>query len=190
MPACMNGCAKIVPKLKRNLLIIDGYNVLRSGSNYKLMFQDDHTHEVFNTARDRLINDATSFSDNQTTVILVFDGAKNKESIGASQKVGNVEVIFSAAGQSADKVIEKLAREARSKYKDITVVSSDAAIQETVFADNVSRMSANDFSWEVNHSNEQLASEISHQAKTKNTVMDRINGDTRQKLQALRDSLR
>ena len=95
-----------------------------------------------------------------------------------------------AAGQSADKVIEKLAREARSKYKDITVVSSDAAIQETVFADNVSRMSANDFSWEVNHSNEQLASEISHQTKTKNTVMDRINGDTRQKLQALRDSLR
>ena len=45
---------------KRNkLLIVDGYNVLRSGERYKTSaFGPDYTDDAFNTARERLINES------------------------------------------------------------------------------------------------------------------------------------
>ena len=57
--------------------------------------------------------------------------------------------MFSPAGQSADKVIEKLAHDARERMVETLVVTSDATIQDTVFGGGVDRMSANGFSYEV-----------------------------------------
>ena len=44
---------------RKKLLIIDGYNVLRSGSRYRdiVAANPDYTDDAFNTARETLIND-------------------------------------------------------------------------------------------------------------------------------------
>ena len=60
-----------------------------------------------------------------------------------------MQVVFSPAGQSADKVIEKLAYDAGKRGVETMVVTSDAAIQDTVFGGGVDRMSADGFSHEM-----------------------------------------
>ena len=101
-------------KQRKKLLIVDGYNVLRSGSRYRWQprADEDYTDDFFNAARDRLINDVVNYAGRDMGAIIVFDAADNELSQGSRTKIGGVQVIFSPAGQSADKVIEKLAYDA------------------------------------------------------------------------------
>ena len=118
-------------KQRKRLLIVDGYNVLRSGSRYRWQprADEDYTDDFFNTARERLINDVANYAGRDMGAIIVFDAADNELSEGSRTKIGGVQVIFSPAGQSADKVIEKLAYDAGKRGVETMVVTSDAAIR-------------------------------------------------------------
>ena len=174
---------------KRNkLLIVDGYNVLRSGERYKTTaFGPDYTDDAFNTARERLINDVVNFAGRDWRAIIVFDGAKNEFSTGETQTIGGVRIMFSPAGQSADKVIEKLAHNAREKGVETLVVTSDATIQDTVFGGGVDRMSSDGFGLEVEMVNDDARHETVPKASRKSTVASRIKPDVLEKLKAMRD---
>ncbi len=128
------------------MLIVDGYNVLRSGYRYRAVDEEDWSDDFFNKARETLINDVVNFAGREYKAVIVFDGAKNQYSEGRPETVGGVQIIFSPAGQSADKVIEKLAHDARERMVEALVVTSDATIQDTVFGGGVDRMSADGFS--------------------------------------------
>ena len=151
-----------MPRQRKKLLIVDGYNVLRSGSRYKRITSPDYTDDAFNTARARLIN-------------------------GEVQTVGGIQIMFSPAGQSADKVIEKLAHDARERMVEALVVTSDATIQDTVFGGGIDRMSAEGFSHEVAMYYDEARLDETPKVARKNTVADRIPADTLAKLKALRD---
>ena len=173
---------------RRRLLIVDGYNVLRSGSRYRLDSEEDYTDDAFNSARDRLIDDVVSLAGRDSSAIIVFDGGGNQFSTGQPTMVGGVRIVFSPAGQSADKVIEKLARDARERGVETMVVTSDASIQNTVFGDGVDRMSANGFSREVDTYYEQARLDETPKVALKNTLAERISPEALAKLKALRDS--
>lgn len=174
---------------KRNkLLIVDGYNVLRSGERYKTTaFGPDYTDDAFNTARERLINDVVNFAGRDWRAIIVFDGAKNEFSTGETQTIGGVRIMFSPAGTSADKVIEKLAHDARVRNVETMVVTSDATIQDTVFGGGIDRMSANGFSREVGMYYEDVHLDETPKVALKRTLGDRIKPDVLEKLKAMRD---
>ena len=171
------------------LLIVDGYNVLRSGSRYKGMPEEDYTDDAFNRKREALLNDVATFAGSEYEAVIVFDGGDNIFSDGATERYGGVRVMFSPAGWSADRVIERLARGARERQRETLVVSSDATIQDTVFAGGVTRMSAEGFcrelasTWEENHLT------FTPRPATKNKVEGRISPDSLDRLKALRDSL-
>ena len=174
---------------KRNkLLIVDGYNVLRSGERYKTTaFGPDYTDDAFNTARERLINDVVNFAGRDWRAIIVFDGAKNEFSTGETQTIGGVRIMFSPAGTSADKVIEKLAHDARVRNVETLVVTSDATMQDTVFGFGIDRMSANGFSREVGMYYEDVHLDETPKVALKRTLGDRIKPDVLEKLKAMRD---
>lgn len=176
-------------KERKKLLIVDGYNVLRSGSRYKRVSSThpDYTDDTFNTARERLINDVVHFAGRDYKAIIVFDGARNEFSQGSMEKVGGVQIMFSRAGESADKVIEKLAFDARERMIETLVVTSDATIQDTVFGGGVDRMSADGFSGEVGMYYYEAQLDETPKVAKKNTVADRIPSDTLAKLKAMRD---
>lgn len=176
-----------MPSSRKKLLIIDGYNVLRSGSRYQRIKDPDYTDDWFNTARDALVNDVVNFSGSDWRAIIVFDGAGNDLSAGEAQTLGGVRIIFSPAGQSADKVIEKLAHDARERQIETMVVSSDATIQDTVFGFGVDRMSAEGFSRELGAYYEEARLDETPAVARKNTVSERIPPETLAKLIALRD---
>ena len=154
------------------LLIVDGFNVLRSGSRYQEAFaHPDYTDDAFNTARERLINDVINFAGREYKAVIVFDGGDNQFSTGTS----------------ADKVIEKLAHDARVRNVETMVVTSDATIQDTVFGGGIDRMSANGFSREVGMYYEDVHLDETPKVALKRTLGDRIKPDVLEKLKAMRD---
>lgn len=175
-------------KKRNKLLIVDGYNVLRSGSRYVHMRdQEDYTYEKFNMVREALISDVAAYAGSEYKAIIVFDGADNPESAGKTQSIGGVKVMFSPFGSSADKVIEKLSHDARERRVEVMVVTSDASIQDAVFGGGVDRMSANGFSLEIDDLSEEAVLDRTVQVSRKNTVADRLSPDVLKKLEALRD---
>ncbi len=175
-------------KQRKKMLLVDGYNVLRSGNRYRDAFlHPDYTDDAFNAARERLINDVVSYAGRDYKAVIVFDGADNQYSTGEVQSIGGVRIMFSPAGQSADKVIEKLAHDARLRQVECLVVTSDATIQDTVFGFGIDRMSANGFSREVGTYYEEARLDETPKVAKKRTLADRIDPDVRAKLIALRD---
>jgi hypothetical protein len=176
-------------KTRKKLLIVDGYNVLRSGSRYKRLpeIEEDYTHDAFNTARDKLINDVVNMAGKDIGAIVVFDGGGNDFSEGSRVKVGGVQVMFSPAGQSADKIIEKLAYDASKRGIETMVVTSDAAIQDAVFGGGVDRMSADGFCREIDRYYQEAHLDESPAVARKNTIAERIPKETKERLKQLRD---
>ena len=174
-------------KQRKKLLIVDGYNVLRSGSRYRNAPDEDYTDDTFNAAREMLINDVVNYAGGDYKAVIVFDGAKNAFSNGEAETVGGVRIVFSPAGQSADKVIEKLAHDARERQVETLVVTSDATIQDTTFGFGVDRMSADGFSRKVGMYYEEARLDETPKVAQKNTVASRIDPVTLAKLKALRD---
>lgn len=174
-------------KQRKKLLIVDGYNVLRSGSRYRDITGPDYTDDSFNTAREELVNDVIGYAGRDWRAIIVFDGGRNEFSTGEAESVGGVRIMFSPSGQSADKVIEKLAHDARERQVETLVVTSDATVQDTVFGGGVDRMSADGFSHEVSMLYEEARLDETPRVAEKNTVAARIDADTLAKLKALRD---
>ena len=174
---------------RKRVLIVDGFNVLRSGSRYKnvSLNMPDYEHDWLNRAREMLINDVVNFSGREWRATIVFDGAGNAESEGERRVVGGVGVVFSPAGTSADSVIEKLAHEARDRGFEVLVVTSDASVQDTVFGLGVDRMSAEGFSIELDRYYHDATPDEAPKVAPKRTVADRIDAGTLAKLKALRD---
>ena len=108
----MSGCVSVANKTRKNsrkresvakkrnkLLIVDGYNVLRSGSRYiHMRNQEDYTYEKFNMVREALISDVAAYAGSEYRAIIVFDAADNPESAGKTQTIGGVKVMFSPFG--------------------------------------------------------------------------------------------
>ena len=157
-----------MPKQRKKLLIVDGYNVLRSGSRYREITGPDYTDDAFNTARERLINDVVNYAGRDWRAIIVFDGGRNEFSTGEAESVGGV----------------------RERQVETLVVTSDATIQDTVFGFGVDRMSANGFSLEVDRYYDDARLDETPKVAEKNTVASRIDPSTLAKLKALRDSTR
>ena len=178
-----------MPKDRKRLLIVDGFNVLRSGSRYKniSLSLPDYDHDWFNRARETLVNDVVHYAGREYRATVVFDGGGNVESTGEAQTVGGVRIVFSPAGTSADKVIEKLAFEGRENGFEVLVVTSDATIQDTVFGLGVDRMSAEGFSIEIERYYHDAILDESPVPAVKRTVAERIDTGTLEKLKALRD---
>lgn len=172
---------------RKRMLVVDGYNVLRSGSRYRHIVSPDYTDDSFNTARERLVNDVINFAGRTYEAYIVYDGGGNAYSEGEPETVGRVKIIFSPVGSAADKVIEKLAREGRNRGMEVLVVTSDATIQDTVFGGGVDRMSANGFSREMELLEEDTRQEEAPAIARKMTLGDRIDPATLDKLRALRD---
>lgn len=172
---------------RKKLLLVDGYNVLRSGERYQSITADDFTDDWFNVARDALINDVLTFVGCDTAAVIVFDGGDNPYSTGDEMVYGPVTVRFSPAGATADKVIEKLAFRAKAAMIPTQVVTSDSSIQSTVFGGGVERMSARDFSREMAETLRQARLDETPKIARKNTLAERIDPAALARLVSLRD---
>ena len=127
-------------KPKRELIIIDGYNLIFAWDDLKRLAERD-----MGLARDALIRlmcSHTAFK--RCRAIIVFDAYKRRENEGATEEIGSVTVVYTKENQTADAYIEKTTRETSGDYL-VRVVSSDMQEQLMILGSGGLRVSAAEF---------------------------------------------
>ena len=162
---------------RRQVLIVDGYNVIRNNDRYAYLGIDYESGEGWNKAREA--------QEHYERCTVVFDAAGNPDSTGTPVRKAGIDVVFSPAGVSADSVIERLAHDARESGFEVVVVSSDFTIQATVFGGGVASLSSLAFTADSADVEEERRGLARQAASEKRTVADRIDAETRAKLEAM-----
>ena len=171
---------------RRQVLIVDGYNVIRNNDRYAYLGIDYESGEGWNKAREALINDAAQLAqEHYERCTVVFDAAGNPDSTGTPVRKAGIDVVFSPAGVSADSVIERLAHDARERGFEVVVVSSDFTIQATVFGGGVATLSSLAFTADSADAEEERRGLARRAASEKRTIADRLDTETRAKLEAM-----
>ena len=132
------------PAPEREILLVDGYNVLFAWDEWKELLQDS-----FDTARIQLTELLCDYAGmTGREVILVFDAYKVKGNPGSAEKYKNIYVVYTREAQTADAYIEKTTLLARNRAR-IRVVTSDRPEQLIALGNEALRTSAREFRREV-----------------------------------------
>lgn len=124
--------------------IIDGYNCL-----YGWKSMEGFRNEELGAARDHLIDILFNYQAYlKCPMTVVFDGYKRRDNAGSVEKRGDMEIVFTRTDITADAWIEKEAYDCKGKY-DLTVVTGDALIQNSVLASGAARMSARELEQQI-----------------------------------------
>ncbi len=166
----------------RELLVVDGYNVIYKSSRYLARMDETSGGDPFEQARDLLVADVAAYAKGRYEPVIVFDAAGNVSPERPDLSKAGVRLVFSPAGESADTVIERLVTEARLAPHAVTVVTSDRTIRATVGGVPVTRVSSDVLVADVNA----LAAEYSRENDARQTqhmrLEDRIDPAAREKL--------
>lgn len=154
-------------------LILDGYNLIGALERYG---------EPSDDSRDTLINDALKAAGwTSREVVLIFDahrspGPESRESYGG----GAVRVIYSAHGQTADDVIERLAAKMEGA---LTIYTADYALQRVALAHGATRATPREFQALL----DELPSSVNHPENPRRSrILDTLSPETRYALERLR----
>jgi len=163
-----------------SVYLIDGYNVLHE-------FLGHAEVTDLEEERNRLITRIASYMGGTSDrAIIVFDShVQLLQKIESATR--NVEVYFGSFSRSADSIIEREVY-AMNAGESVSVVSSDYELQKTIFRPNVIRRSSRQFVEDLQHHTKSIANPAN--CITMNPrIEDRVDGETAERLKALRDSL-
>ena len=106
-------------------ILVDGYNVIKNNEMFRLM-----ELKSFEYARRLLIQQlANKYRQSSHRVIVVFDGADGREQVVHES---HIKVVYSRYGETADRVIARMAAEARSEGRDVAMYSDDEEVRHAV----------------------------------------------------------
>lgn len=196
---------------KLPLLAVDGYNLLhatpryaalvregvggRSGASRASLPSDPMTRadraynlssDPYEGAREAMVADVAAYAQGDYDAVLVFDGANNVSDARPDTSRAGVRVVFSRTGQSADAVIERLVTQAKEEGREAVVVTSDSTIRATVHGDHVSFLSSDLIARDLGVMNAGIEQEREERSYARLRVSDRLDPETRAKLDALR----
>lgn len=136
---------------QRDYLLVDGYNVVHAWPRMqKLMARNP------DAAAARLVETLRVLHDDMLEVTVVFDGRGSRVERSATHNPGELCVLYSAAGSSADAVIEQIV--CRAPKADLfTVASRDNMVRETVSALGARAITPEDLADWVDRRERQLA---------------------------------
>jgi predicted RNA-binding protein with PIN domain len=139
--------------MKQRLLIVDGHSMIFRWTELAALHARNGA-----VARAELVKRLTNFQDNSTwTVAVVFDGRAGPAS-DVSDPDG-IHVFYSASGQTADSLIERLAAKYTSTL-DVTVATDDNLERTTVSSLGGSAMSSLQLKEEIEAADRQIADRI------------------------------
>ncbi len=125
-------------------VFVDGYNVINSWPNLKNI--KDYSLE---SSRQKLIDTLLNYSEFKGyKLFIVFDAHMVKGSLEKKERQGNLVVVFTKDGETADNYIEKMVDQVGRK-SDVLVVTSDSIEQQVTFQRGATRMSSIEFYHEV-----------------------------------------
>ena len=158
-------------------LILDGYNVIWALDRYGTAATGG-----LDESRELLINDALKAAGwTGREIIVVFDALRSPEPERVEQRAGGaVRLIYSAPGESADDVIERLLA---NRDGPATVYTADFALQRTALARGSTRSTPREF---ADLLDELPAITRSPESPRRLRISDQLSPETLRKLEEIR----
>ncbi|MBE6642728.1 MAG: GTP-binding protein [Ruminococcaceae bacterium] len=147
---------------QRNMLIVDGYNVIYSDENLKKtsLFSIDK-------ARDELMDILSNYVNyTKTELVLVFDAYLVKKGEGSEFMHDGYKVVYTKANQTADAYIEKMMHELGPDYS-IRMVTDDKLLQFSAVHSGISRMTSKEFLEELTRVGNEITDFVRKLAESK-----------------------
>ena len=165
-------------------IFVDGYNVINSWPNLKTI--KEYSYE---SSRQKLIDSLQNYSGFKGyKVFIIFDAQLVKGSLQKKEKQGNLIVVFTKEGETADDYIERMVNNIGRK-SEVCVVTSDSLEQQVAFQRGAIRMSSIEFYHEVISTQKKIQINIEkNQLQKRNRLEERIDNETLQKLEKIRRS--
>ena len=137
--------------LKQQYLIVDGYNIIFAWDDLAELAKHD-----LDAARRKLMDDLSSYAGfKKSRVVLVFDGYKRKGNTGEKFTFHNIQVVYTAEGETGDAYIEALVAEIGTNF-NLRVATSDSLVQLASIRSGVLRVSARELRAEVEEANKEM----------------------------------
>ncbi|HHW43734.1 NYN domain-containing protein [Desulfofundulus thermobenzoicus] len=116
-------------------LVVDGYNIIHAWPELEKLAESSLEH-----ARTRLVDILVNYAAlSGERVVVVFDAHQVKNAVERAEMVQGVQVIFTAEGETADSVIERLVGEL-ARQGTVHVVTYDWAEQQTILGRGAYRL--------------------------------------------------
>ena len=166
------------------IVYIDGYNLINSWP--ELIEAKKVSYDIARQKLIEILENYSSYKGNK--VIVVFDAHLVKGSIQKKEKHGNLIIVFTKEGETADSYIEKSVNDLGRKV-DVSVVTNDNLEQQLVFQRGASRKTCLDFYHEVNNIESRIRKKTEiNSAKDRYLLEDYMDDEIRQKLEKIRAS--
>jgi len=135
---------KVTIRQKRELVVVDGYNVIFAWDELKAIAADS-----LDTARHRLMEILVNYHGfTGSEVVLVFDGYAVKDNPGDKSPYHGIRIVYTKENESADLYIERLLHEIGRNFS-VRVVTSDNLIRLSALGSGILRTSAREFGNEM-----------------------------------------
>lgn len=154
-------------------LLIDGYNIVHAWEHFKKL----NTENGFRDARIRLIDileDYSGYSGMDITV--VFDAHSREGRIRENFKQGNVDIIYTIEGETADQYIERWVSLNKKPYNTIMVATNDNLHQSTVFSLGAIRVTSRELQRDIRESSSKMKRDYIDRITPENTKLGDIFG--------------
>lgn len=140
---------------KTQLYILDGYNLIFSWGEIKTLAKEN-----MDAARELLLDIMENYQGySGHRILAVFDGYRVKGNPGENTTRGGVNIVYTREGETADRFIEKTVYRWSNDF-NITVVTSDMAVQMAALGDGALRKSAREFESQVMESLEEIRKKL------------------------------
>jgi uncharacterized protein len=138
-------------------ILVDGYSLLH---NWPELAPGKPRHSA--SAREELVAVLTRYQDSLGTPITIFfDGSGAPPGVPKRESSGQVEVLFSPAGQTADDLIERAVHRFQP-YGAVLVITDDHAERDTVIGLGGEAASCNSFIRDVESALNEFADDLKH----------------------------
>ena len=167
----------------REWLIVDGYNVINSWTDFAKLRKDNLEH-----ARDLLREKILEYAVFKGySGLLVFD-AQEVQGSAEEENYGAVTVIYTDEGETADSWIERKTYELNKNGDKVFVVTSDYAEQINILGSGAYRISAREFKEEYRRAKKQIEEKV--HATASGTGRNELGGRLHEHVRALFEKLR
>lgn len=163
------------------LLIVDGYNVIGA---WKEAARNGWTMDESRDRLQHLLQDYSGYTGDE--VVLVFDGYQSDKRLTTEEKHGDLTLVFTRHGETADAYIERMVAQ-KPKYRVARVATSDGAEQAMVLGSGATRMTARELLRELRQLRQSgFDAHASPRTLNRSSLASRLPQDVQEALEKLR----
>lgn len=162
------------------LLVVDGYNVIGAWE------QAAQKRWPIEESRERLAARIEEYSVyHGYEAVLVFDGTRSERRVRSEETVGEVRVVYTRHGETADQFIERLC-DIQPRFREVRVATNDSVEQTIIFGRGATRVTARELLREMAQSQAVQRAQLDKPSLKRNPLLKQLSPEMQETLERMR----